>query len=224
MRLSVIVPAYREGEEAALQIHRLSRHPRVFEVIAAWFDCPPSFTRILRRIPKVKMVLTPKKGRGLQMNLGAAAAQGDLLLFLHADSWVEPGGIEELVETMRQMDWVGGAFRLKFNHASWRYRLKSWSAHLRSQALGMSYGDQGYFVRRTVFDRLGGFPNLPLFEDVGFFDRLKKQGPWILLKSKVVTSVRRFERQGYWKATLKNVIWILLFKMGVPADWLAKRY
>lgn len=158
------------------------------------------------------------------MNFGAATAKGDLLLFLHADSRLEPVGVEELTEKMRKGVWVGGAFRLKFSGSAWRYRFKAWGANLRSQVLRMPYGDQGLFARREVFKRLSGFQNIPLFEDVEFFDRLKKEGPWILLKSQAITSVRRFERQGYWKATLKNVLWIVLYRLGVSVHWLAKRY
>ncbi len=220
----MIVPAYREGEEAGLLIHLLSRHPLVFEVVVSAFDCSPSFYRVLKRITKIKQVEAPKRGRGAQMNFGAAASKGDLLLFLHADSYPELGGLEEMAGTLRRGAWVGGAFRLKFNRRDWRYRLKAWGANLRSKTLGMPYGDQGYFVRREVFEKLGGYKNLPLFEDVDFFDRLKKEKPWVLLSSAVVTSARRWEKQGYWKATLKNTLWIVLYKLGVSPHWLAKRY
>ena len=224
MRLSVIVPAYREGEEAALQIHRLSRHPLVSEVLVAQADCAPSFHRVLKKVPKIKLLEAPRKGRAAQMNAGARAARGDLYLFLHADSAVGPGGIEEMAQSMRDKTKVGGAFRLRFNRNTRAYRLKAWGANARSKILGMPYGDQGFFARREVFERLGGFRDLPLFEDVDFFDRLKKQGPWVLLKSKVTTSVRRWQRQGYWKATLKNLLWIVLYRLGVSPRWLAKRY
>lgn len=224
MRLSIIIPAFREGEEAALQIHKLSRQPQVSEVIVAAFDCSPSFKRPLKRIPKIKLLEAPQKGRASQMNFGASAARGDLLLFLHADTQVAPGGLQEMTETLRQDRWIGGAFRLSFNLSGWRYRLKAWGANMRSKILGLPYGDQGYFIRREVFERLGGFQNMPLFEDVEFFDRFKKEGPWALLQSGVVTSARRWEKQGYWKATVKNMFWIVLYKMGVSPSWLAKKY
>ncbi|HJT24541.1 MAG TPA: TIGR04283 family arsenosugar biosynthesis glycosyltransferase [bacterium] len=224
MKLSVIVPAYREGGEAASQIHKLARHPLVFEVVVAAFDCQPAFNRVLRKIPKIKPLAAPKRGRAAQMNYGAAAAKGDLLLFLHADSRLERGGVEELTENLRQAKWVGGAFRLGFNRSGRGYRLKAWGANLRSRTLGMPYGDQGYFVWREIFDRLGGYQNLPLFEDVEFFDRLRRQGPWVLLKSTIVTSARRWEKQGYWKATFKNALWIVLYRLGVSPRLLAKWY
>jgi rSAM/selenodomain-associated transferase 2 len=224
MKVSVIVPAYREGEEVALQIHELSRHPLVFEVLAVAFDCSPSFSRVLRKAPKIKLMAAPKRGRGFQMNLGAAVARGDLFLFLHADSRLEKGTLEEMTGAMRLGPWVGGAFQLKFNNPAWRYRIKARGANLRAKFLGMPYGDQGYFVREDIFNRLGGFKNLPLFEDVDFFDRIKREGPWVLLESAVVTSTRRWERQGYWKATFKNFLWIGLYKLGISSHWLSKRY
>ncbi len=224
MKISVVVPAFREGETAAHGLHPLALHPLVHEVVVAAVDCSPLFNRILKGIPKVQLRQAPKRSRGSQMNFGAAASKGDLLLFLHADSRLEEGAVEEMAGAMRDGLLAGGAFRLRFNHPSRRYRLKAWAANLRSKALGMPYGDQGYFVRKDVFDRLGGFKNWPLFEDVDFFDRLKKRGGWVLLESRVATSARRWEKQGYWKATFKNTLWIVLYKLGVPPQWLAKHY
>ncbi len=224
MRLSVIVPAFREAEKEARQIHRLARHPRIFEVIVAAADCSTGFNRYLRRIPKVKLCQAPRKGRGAQMNFGASIAKGDLLLFLHADSWPEEGGIEELVEKMKERSFVGGTFQLKFHHPDWRYRLKAWGTNLRSKMLGMPYGDQGYFMWADLFKQLDGYKNWRLFEDVNFFDRLKKRGDWVLLESAVSTSTRRWEKQGYWKATLKNAFWVILYKLGTSPHWLAEHY
>lgn len=180
--------------------------------------------RLLRRVPKTRLLEAVQRGRGFQMNYGAAVARGDLLLFLHADTRLKAGGLEEMTESMRQSQWVGGAFRLKFDRLEWHYHLKAWGGNTRSRVLGMPYGDQGFFVRQGVFKRLGGFRDLPLFEDVEFFDRLKKEGPWILLRSSAITSARRWEKQGYWKATLKNALWIFLYRLGVSPFWLAKKY
>lgn len=158
------------------------------------------------------------------MNFGAAAAKGDVFLFLHADTALEKGALEEMAEKMRGPRYGGGAFQVKFDQPSFRYRIKEWGANLRSRFLGLPYGDQGYFVRRDLFERLGGFKKWPLFEDVDLFDRLKKKGPWVLLDSHAITSARRWERQGYWKATFKNLLWVLLYKLGVSPRWLAKHY
>jgi rSAM/selenodomain-associated transferase 2 len=224
MRLSVIVPAYREGVEEARCLQQLVRHPRVFEIIVSAFDCSLVFNRTLKKIPKLKLIRAPGKGRGDQMNFGAEVAKGDFLLFLHADSRLEKGGLEELIETMESSPFIGGVFRLKFRNSAWKYRLKAWGANLRSKSLGMPYGDQGFFVQKTVFKRLRGFQNWPLFEDVDFFDRLKKEGSWVLLNSAIITSTRRWEKQGYWKATLKNALWILLYRLGISVIWLTKHY
>ncbi|HEY5039878.1 MAG TPA: TIGR04283 family arsenosugar biosynthesis glycosyltransferase [bacterium] len=224
MKISVIVPAYREGERAAQLIHRLARNMKVYEVIVSAVDCEKTLRPLLRNVPKVKFYEAPKRGRGPQLNFGAAAAKGDLLLFLHADSRLEKGALEEMEAAIRSKKVFGGAFRLKFDHPAFKYRVKEWGVELRSRLIGLPYGDQGYFVTRELFERLEGFSNWPLFEDVDFFDRFKALRPWVLLRSHVVTSPRRWEAKGYWTATFKNIFLILLYKLGVPPKRFASYY
>ncbi len=224
MRISVVIPAFREGVAEARDILSLSRHPLVFEIVVAAFQCGQDFQKALGSSPKIRVLEALQRGRGPQMNFGAEAARGDLLLFLHADSRIEDGGLEELEAEIGSGRWKGGAFRLKIGHPARKYRWKEKAVNGRSRFFRIPFGDQGYFVGRDVFKRLGGFRDWPLFEDVDFFDRLKKQGPWVLLDSCVLTSARRWEAQGYWRATFRNLLLLVLYKLGVSPFWLAKRY
>ncbi len=183
--------------------------------------------------------LIARRGRGIQMNAGAEAAIGDPFLFLHADSIFPSSGFKEIAKVLQDTNVVGGAFRLKIDSPSLFLKGVSMMANLRSSLLGLHYGDQGIFVRKEVFRRMGGYQEWPLMEDVDFIQRLKREGQVVLLKKTITTSARRWEgrhgllrpeRQlrGQWKrkylTSVRNVILLLLYFMGVRPEKLARWY
>lgn len=170
-------------------------------------------------------VLHSDRGRAIQMNAGAAAATGEILLFLHADCWLEPAGLDEIRGVLGEHpDVVGGGFRQILDHSGWAYRWLEWGNAARVRWPGWIYGDQGLFVRRSVFQQLGGFPLLPLMEDLDFSKSLKQAGRLSLLGRHLHVSTRRWEQTGPIRQTLRNWRFILSAHLGVPLEQLALQY
>ena len=170
-------------------------------------------------------VLQSARGRAAQMNAGAAVATGEVLLFLHVDCWLEPAGLAEMRGTLAsQPAVVGGGFRQILDHAGGAYRWLEWGNAARIRWPGWIYGDQGLFVRRSVFEALGGFPELPLLEDLYFSKQMKQAGRLALLGRHLHVSTRRWEQTGPIRQTLRNWQFILAAHLGTPLEELSRRY
>ncbi len=169
-------------------------------------------------------LLTSPPGRARQMNAGAAAAKGDVLLFLHADTLLPNDAQKVIVAALEDPQTVGGRFDLRFARDTGLGRLISRMINLRSRLSGIATGDQAIFVRRATFDALGGFSDIPLMEDVGFTKRLKRLGRTAALRSYVVTSFRRWEARGPIRTIL--LMWSLrfLYWIGVSPRTLSRFY
>ncbi len=171
-----------------------------------------------------RIISKTSRGRGKQMNAGAKLAAGDILLFLHADTSLPMNGLKLMRTTMRQANIVGGVFCLKINSSHFFLKFISWIANLRSLYMRLPYGDQGYFVRRDLFTQMGGYREIALMEDLEFFSRLKKEGEIAFLKEAISTSARRWQRQGYYFASVRNLVLLCLYALGVSPDKLARWY
>ncbi len=125
---------------------------------------------------------------------------------------------------MADAEVVGGAFLLKIDSTRWFLKWITLMANLRSKYWGLPYGDQGYFVRRTVFEDMGGYRNMALMEDVDFFRRLKKEGKTVLLKQPVLTSARRWEKKGLYLNSLRNALFLALYFIGFSPKRLGTWY
>lgn len=163
-------------------------------------------------------------GRARQMNEGAKRATGAILLFLHADSLLHPGALPAILNALENPSIVGGAFRLEIDSSSRFLEMIAAVVNARSRCFNLPYGDQGYFVRRDVFKKLGGFKNLPLMEDVDFIRRLKKEGRIVLLHEAITTSDRRWVDEGVLYTTLRNLTLLSLYFLGVAPERLAQWY
>jgi len=169
-------------------------------------------------------LVTGASGRGQQMNLGAARANGEVLLFLHADNWLADGAIDQISSAMSQSDHVGGGFRQKLESSRWVYRLIESGNAYRARYQRLVYGDQGMFFRRSVFEELGGFADIPLMEDYEFSQRCFRDSVPLLLNGPVHVNVRRWERHGVIRTTIKNWQIARAWRQGVDAEELYKRY
>ena len=169
-------------------------------------------------------VITGSAGRALQMNVGADEATGDILLFLHADSRIEPESYRKMLECMENPKWIGGAFTLCIESGKWSLKLIALLANIRSKYFGLAYGDQGFFVRKEVFNDMNGFSPIPICEDLDFYYRLRKKGSVILLKEKAHTSPRRWINEGIFFTTARNFFIAVLFGLGFPPHILTKWY
>ena len=161
-------------------------------------------------------------GRARQMNVGATGANGEWLLFLHADSTLPPGWLDAL--TSLDDAPAGGWFRFGLDDAAWQARVIERLVAWRVRHLRLPYGDQGLFVRRRIFEQLGGFQEMPLMEDVDFVRRLVRTGPMAELPLTLGTSSRRWRRDGWCRRSIKNLTIQTLYFAGVPPARLARWY
>jgi rSAM/selenodomain-associated transferase 2 len=229
MSISVVVPVYREEAVAALLGDLLSR-PDAGALDVIVVDGAPDRDTLalipahLAADPRLTLLSSPP-GRGVQQNAGAAAALGDILLFLHADTLLPDNAVTLVSQCMADQSLSGGAFSLGYAEASPGLAFIAAAANARSNFTRVPYGDQAIFVRRTVFEGLGGFRPLPVMEDLEFMTRLRSRGHAIrILALPVRTSGRRQLREGLLRCTLRNLALRLLYHLGVPAARLAGLY
>ena len=168
-------------------------------------------------------VLHSRRGRAVQMNRGAQHAQGDILLFLHADTLLPAAGLEA-VRWALQDGAVGGAFRLAILPPTPALRLVAWGTNLRARFGQLPYGDQALFMRRQVFEALGGYDDIPFMEDVRMVQALRTRGRLTILPQAVRTSGRRWQRDGVLYTTVRNTLLITLYFWGVPPERLQRWY
>ena len=166
-----------------------------------------------------------EKGRGRQMNLGAALATGEILIFLHADTRLPSNALRVITDALQDEKLVGGAFSLKIDSESLLLRMTALFSTLRSRMTRAPYGDQVIFLRKTLFDTIGGFRKITIMEDVELMRRINKQKEKIIiLSTAVVTSDRRWRQEGLFYTALRDTLIIFLYWCGVPAEKLARFY
>ncbi|HXG79089.1 MAG TPA: TIGR04283 family arsenosugar biosynthesis glycosyltransferase [Methyloceanibacter sp.] len=173
-------------------------------------------------------LLSAPTGRGLQLEVGAAHARGNWLLFLHADTVLEPDWPEEARSFIERVEagrrgQAAAVFRFALDDDGIMPRLAERLVALRCGLFALPYGDQGLLISRRLYNRLGGFRPLPLMEDVDLVRRLKRH-ELVMLKSRAVTSSERYRREGYLARSLRNLGCILLYYLRVPAHVLARLY
>lgn len=219
--IAVIVPTL--NEEAFLEtfLWDLLGREGDFRITLADGGSSDGTLEIARRFPEVRR-LRAEVGRGRQMNAGAREATGDVLLFLHADTLLPPDAFRLIGEALADPAVAGGCFRLAFDRDDpW---LRTYSFFSRINHPLFTYGDQGLFVRREVFQEIGGFREMPILEDVEIQERLRRAGRFVKLRQPVVTSARRFVRYGPVRQQALNVGIVLLYNLGVPPARLKRLY
>jgi rSAM/selenodomain-associated transferase 2 len=170
-------------------------------------------------------VIGSPAGRSKQMNLGAAAATGEILLFLHGDSRL-PLGFDRLIRQVMSAKQppIAGAFWLGIEAPQKSLRWVEWGVKWRSQVCQMPYGDQGIFLSARVFNEIGGFPDLPIMEDFELIRRLRQRGKISIVPQPVMTSARRWLQKGILKTTLINQIMVLGYLGGISPARLVELY
>ena len=223
--ISVIIPVLNEHERILDTMQSLDSVAGSvpYEVIVVDGD-PVGDT--IASLPDTGIIkLTAPKGRARQMNAGAARASGDILLFLHADTLLPPRALSKIVGALSESRFVGGAFDLGFQNSRLIFRLTGKCASLKHRLTRIPYGDQAIFLRRSCFAEIGGYPDIPLMEDVEMMKRIKRQGGLIvILPEAVATSSRKWEKDGVAYTILRNWLLQTLYLFGVPAERLIKYY
>jgi rSAM/selenodomain-associated transferase 2 len=222
---SIIVPVLNEQDRVNSMIDHL--HSRglesAYEIIVVDGDSKGNTVKAIRDEDVIK--IKAEKGRARQMNAGAAVARGRVLIFLHADTMLPEGALENICRVMQNAEYVGGAFDLKIDSDSLFLRCISVRASQRSRWSRMPYGDQAIFLRKEYFEHIGRFKDIPLMEDIELMRRIKRDGKKIyILPDKVTTSARRWQRDGVLYTTVRNQVLVALFHLGVNPSRLARYY
>jgi rSAM/selenodomain-associated transferase 2 len=222
-KLSVIVPVLNEGEEIATMLDGLAdlRSPGV-EVIVV--DGGSRDATLQRARLRADCVISAPRGRALQMNAGAAKACGDVLLFLHADTRLPDDADHVVLNAVQRSDRAWGRFNVRIDGRHPLLPMVAWLMCVRSRMTGIATGDQAIFVRRKAFHAAGGFPAIPLMEDVALSRELKRVSRPLCLRESVVTSGRRWEKNGILRTIFLMWRLRLAFFFGADAKALARRY
>ena len=221
--VSVVIPVWRDEESLTRSLETVRTSPQVEVIVACPLGEEARYARRRECHPLVRWVSAPR-GRAAQMNAGARIATGRWLLFLHADSELPPDWLDVLTGADRRGDTVAGAFRLAIDSGTWQARLIEQAVRLRVALFNMPYGDQALFVRRRIFDEVGRYADLPLMEDVDLVRRLKMIGPMAHARSPVLTSARRWERDGWFRRSGQNLWLATQFLLGDSPARLAQAY
>ena len=224
-RFSIVIPVLHEQEHIHACLKRLGTQGFTDsrQIIVVDGD-PEGGTINLIRNGDV-LCLRSAPGRALQMNAGAAVAEGQILLFLHADTALPRRALEKISHIMTAREYVGGAFDLAIDSDSLFLRYIARRASFRSRLNRIPYGDQAIFIDRVYFEGLGGFKEIPIMEDVDLMRRIKKNRQEIhIFRDRVMTSPRRWEAEGPLYTTLRNQLLVLFYYLGVSPETLSRFY
>ena len=234
--VSVVIPAYNEEKVLPHTLRELLRQCGDYEVIAVDGGSTDRTLAIVESLGFIDSAIGLRclsdssresvhvscvtfhapKGRASQMNVGAKEGRGEWLLFLHADTVLPQGAIQRLNDMEADQSVQAGGFMHRFSGDDWRLKLISFLDNFRCIRSRIIYGDQALFVRRALFEQLGGFPNRPILEDVAFCERLIAVTTPIVLSPSVVTDARKFLKMGVWRSFLRVLLIILHVEFHLP--------
>lgn len=219
--VSIIVPVLNEEKNIENALFQFSKLKGDKEIIIVDGESEDKTKEIAARFVKV---ISSKRGRASQMNEGAKHAHGNILWFVHSDSIVKENSIEEIQLAIDE-GYIGGGFSLKFyDYSTLFMKYISTTSNLRSKYFGLYFGDQGIFVKKEIFESLGGFPEQEIMEDWEFSLAMKKTGKLKLINANIGTSARRFKQGGQLRTHLLMHKIKLLYILGMPTDRLTKIY
>lgn len=213
--ISVIIPTLNEEKALPLTLAHVLLQSGDYDVIVVDGGSTDRTCHIAENEGRIRLLHAPK-GRASQMNVGANHASGEWLLFLHADTQLPSGALTRLNALESDLSIQAGGFFHRFSGHDWRLRLLSSLNNLRCRWSKVLYGDQAMFVRRALFERLGGFPDQPFLEDVLFSRKLVKVVTPVLLTPAVVTDSRKFVQMGIWRSVVRASLILLAVELRLP--------
>lgn len=223
--VSIILPVLNEaaGINAFIGNLRSQAAPGKVEIIVV--DGDPAGGTLAAIRDKDVLTTVSQRGRALQMNCGASLASGDILLFLHADTMLPPNALPGIQAVLNTGQCTAGAFDLGIASTRRIFRITERYVALRTLLTRVPFGDQAIFLRRDYFFSLGGYKDIPLMEDVELMKRIRRRGDRIcIIPDKVMTSPRRWEKEGVLFCTFRNWALQAAFSLGVPPERLANWY
>jgi rSAM/selenodomain-associated transferase 2 len=219
--VSIIVPALNEAAEISRTLHALQALAGEKELLVVDGGSEDETMALARAAGAI--VIQSARGRGVQQHAGAMAARGDVLWFVHADTLPPPSGIQDINAALAHSSIVGGNFGLTFDGPS-RAARQLTAIYPALRRLNLCYGDSGIFVRRSVYEAVGGFRAFAVFEDLDLLKRLRSAGRFVHLKARIVTSSRRFENRNFAGMWLHWTALQVLYWAGVHPNTLARWY
>ncbi len=225
IRFSVIIPVLHEAE----RINPLLEHLRSFdapgtiEIIVV--DGSPKRDTIASIADTDVRCLSSEQGRAKQMNTGAEASRGDILVFLHADTFLPTQAFFAIEQSLQHPETVGGAFSVWFDSNKWIFKTIALTGTMRSRASHIPYGDQVIFLKKVYFQKMGGYPDIPVFEEIALMRMIRRaKGNIIILPDLACTSPRRFENQGILRILLQDMLLVTLYYCGMAPARLKRWY
>lgn len=219
MKITVVIPALNEAACIAHTLASVAAQPGPQGVIVVDGGSTDETATLAAAYATV---LASPPGRARQMNHGAAAADGDVLLFLHADTALPANAFDVIRATLANEAAASGAFRLAFDAETPLLRFYSFCTRLHAPRI--CFGDRGLFVRRAVFEAVGGFPDVPIFEDLEMVRRLHQRGGFCFLPQAVITAARRFQAVGPLRQQLLNIYLWTRYQLGTDPNRIAHLY
>ena len=219
-KISIIIPVLNEAKILEETLSQLQSELGSHELIIVDGGSTDDSVHIAEKYGKV---LRSARGRAKQVNAGAAVATGDIFIFLHADIWLEKGALAA-VETALSSGYIGGGFRQKIDGESILYRVVEIAGDIRGKYLKVFYGDSGIFLSRVSFEKIGGFPEIPILEEIEFSKSLRRLGKTTLVTPHIHISARRWEKKGIVRTTVNNWLITLLYFLKFSSVQLAKLY
>ena len=222
MNISIIVPVLNEAALIRQSLADLrERAPKAEIIIVDGTSCDRT-TEFAAGLCDRLLQMAP--GRARQLNVGASAARGDVLWFLHADATIPDTAIADIGYALRDRKVTGGFFRIRIPRKRLIYRFSDCFAHYAGLLLRMRYGDHGLFCRREIFEKIGGFPEVELMEDADFFRKLRRSGRIAVIPQRIVVNPRRYERIGPSRLTFAFGLIGLLYFFHAPRRMLQSIY
>ena len=223
--ISVIIPVLNESPGINEVIAQLRAQGPVdtVEIIVVDGDPAGSTIKAISHPDIVRAIAGP--GRGVQMNAGAARAASDILLFLHADTFLPQNAFKRIRQALEDAEFAAGCFDLGIRSGRTLFRVTERYVALRTRITRIPFGDQTIFIRREYFERIGGYREIPIMEDVDLMRRIRSRSDVIcIIPERVSTSARRWEKEGVLLATVRNWMLQALYCCGVPPKLLARFY